>query len=126
MNVNSFEYAVPKDGSKKYVQLNLLAVDFITDGGWIMSSDKKQELVTYEKSNLDYIDKSNDDSFFLTTICMSGAKTIYKRQHQKIQDVLAQVSGTLGFFTIIFALLGFPCAQNYMHKQLVDDTYRIV
>ena len=83
-------------------------------------------MVTYETSQIDFIDPEYGDTFFFLNLRMSGNKASYNRQYQKIQSVLAQISGTMGLITIVIGIVAVPYARSYMYELLINEAYNIV
>ena len=50
---------------------------------------------------------------------------VYKRKYDKIQDVLARVSGTIGGIMIILGIIAIPYARKKMFEPLVNGMFDI-
>ena len=119
-------YDTPGPDSSKKLSIELMAIEFSSDEGWVTKSNKAEEIVTYERSQIDFIDSGYEDTIFFFNLRMSGNKASYSRQYQKIQSVLAQISGTMGLITIVIGLVAVPYARNYMYGLLINEAFRIV
>ena len=125
-DINDEWYDIPDTGKTKKLSVNLMAIEFNSDNGWAIKSNKIQKAVTYESSQIDFIDPGYGNTFFFLTLRMSGNKASYSRTYQKIQSVLAQISGTMGLVTIVIGLVAVPYAQSNMHELLINEAYKIV
>ena len=125
MDLTDESYEVPAISTAKNLKIDLLAMEFDSDSGWITSSNNVEKMVTYESSQMDFLSSGYGDTFFILDLRMSGNKMSYKRQYDKIQNVLAQISGTMSLITIVIGLLAIPYAQNNMYELLVNEAYSI-
>ena len=107
--------------------MDLLAIDFESDNGWITSSTSTKEMISYESSHIDYISPGyGNGAFFVMDVSMSGNKATYSRQYQRIQSVLAQISGTMNLFILLIGILAVPYARSNMFENLTNEAYKIV
>ena len=118
-------YAISLTSCKK-LRFNLLAVEFTSDNGWLMPVKTVRNMITYENSQMDYFTDNYGDTFFIMNLQMSGNMVSYGREYEKIQNVLAQISGTMSLITIIVGLLALPYAKMKMYELLVNEAYNIV
>ena len=125
-DINDEWYDIPDTGKTKKLSVDLMAIEFESDDGWVTKSNKVHKMVTYESSQIDFIDPGYGNTFFFLTLRMSGNKASYSRTYQKIQSVLAQISGTMGLVAIVIGLVAVPYAQSHMYEMLINEAYRIV
>ena len=125
MDLADESYEVPAPSTAKNLKVDLLAMEFNSDSGWITPSYTIQKMVTFESSQMDYLSTGYGDTFFIMDLRMSGNKMTYKRQYEKIQNVLAQISGTMSLITIVIGLLAIPYSESNMYEHLVNEAYNI-
>ena len=118
-------YAISLTSCKK-LRFNLLAVEFTSDNGWLIPATTIRNMITYENSQMDYFTDNYGDAFFIMNLQMSGNRVFYGREYEKIQDVLAQITGTMSLITLIVGVLALPYAKTKMYELLVNEAYNIV
>ena len=62
---------------------NSMAMEFNSDEGWITKSNKVQNITTYERSQIEFIDSGYESVIFFFNLKMSGNMASYSRQYQR-------------------------------------------
>lgn len=101
------------------------------DKGWIFESKKVKTIFGLNKEELNMQIAKEDGLTNAADIFFYGSreKTIYERIYPKISNVIAEVGGILGFFSVIFEFIGNKYSinyfvMNYFNENLNDDTMK--
>lgn len=102
------------------------------DKGWIFES--KEQLSYFGLSKEELIN-SNPKAGGLSEaadlfIYSTREKTIYERTYEKISNVIANVGGIVGFFSVIFEYIGNKYSinyfvMNYFKENLIEDNFSL-
>ena len=117
------EYYAPVKTLLKVVTFDLLSLEFTSDNGWLLPSKETKKAVTYESVSVEVNEMSNLNIFLAVNLRMSGNQLKYSRSYDKIQDVLAKVSGIMAPIMIVFGILVLPYAKMKMSEVLVNEFY---
>ena len=115
----------------KKIYLYLKKVRYISDYGLILTSNKEEEFHQFDSlrfytdlRDIDNMIYSNEKGTFLTlSIGNSGEVSVYNRKYFKLQDYLANISGIIKCFTIIFKILNSNNSKNNFYKKLIKDFF---
>ena len=109
----------------KTLSLLLIEVLFSSDDGWLTTSERKIEVLNPDSLYIDMNEIAPSIVFFTAIVQMGGNTMVYKRHYDKIQDVLARVSGTMGIIMIVLGILAIPYARTKMFEPLVNEIFDI-
>ena len=109
----------------KVMSLNFIPIIFTSDDGWLTSSERVLTAVNAEELLTDLNEDGPTIQFYTAVFQMGGNKMVYKRKYDKIQDVLARVSGTIGGIMIILGIFTIPYARKKMFEPLVNGIFDV-
>ena len=115
----------------KKIYLYLKKVKYISDYGLILSDLKEEDFHQFDSlrfytdlrdiNNLVYSDEKG--TFLTLSIGNSGEVSVYHRRYFKLQDYLANISGIIKCFTLIFKILNTNNSKNTFYKKLIKDFF---
>ena len=115
----------------KKIYLYLKKVRYISDYGLIVTDIKEEDFHQFDSlrfytdlrdiNNLLYSDEKN--VFLTLSIGNSGEVSVYNRKYFKLQDYLANISGIIKCFTLLFKILNCNNSKNSFYKKLIKDFF---
>ena len=121
---NTPNYQLVTD-SAQVVTLNLMEIDFTSDNGFLFTSEKSQSALDLQDPTLSYDQNAQKDESQFVQLQMSADTLLYRRSSDKIQDVLAEVSGVMGTFIIFLGFLLMPFTKDKMFELIVNKVCRV-
>lgn len=111
---------------RQVIDVELILINFSSDDGYVLTSETPRSELNFKSFNEKTVSNSAPSDPFLTIkIKMSSDSIIYRRRYDKIQNVLAKVSGITSTIILLFASVLAPFARNRMMEIMVNDTYQI-
>ena len=111
-------------GYLKYINANMLAIQFASDNGWLLSSMQEESALSLDGFTTEFGGASTN-TFFIASMYLTPDKLTYHRQYDKIQDVLARVGSLLSSLTLIFGLLAIPYAKDKIFELLINGYFDV-
>ena len=115
------------NNTAKRAFISLTEIEFSSDNGFLLTSEKIHKAIngigyTSDTYAADYFD---DGALIDVIVRMNQDKIVHRRQYEKIQDVLAKVSGMINPVFIFFGFLSIPYAKDKMFELIINQMYRV-
>lgn len=109
----------------KAIYIYLVGTQFTTDDGWLLPTNKTQNIYTVERIESDFADRTYDLILQRMVLATSGNKNTYVRQYVRVQDVLAQIGSLCSGFIFVIGLLVLPYSDTKMYESMVNRLYHV-
>lgn len=118
--VNKAEISKPKK-----VFFGLETIEYTTDEGWLLEDKHTQISAAVSSFNVDPGTVSPMGGEFGMILHLTGKKVSYERVYMKFQDLLAEVSGLLGFIMAIIFLLFTPYTTHKYYENIANQIFTL-